>query len=363
MEKILIVDDQPETLRILDKLLQSKNYNVLIATDGQSALGIARSQAPDLILLDVMMPGMDGFSVCRELKNHHATGDIPVLFMTALNGTEKKLEGFKIGGVDYIVKPFQLEEMLARIKTHLSLYRLQQELRVKNHDLEIKNAQLDAFAHMVAHDLKNPLNTIVGTAEITAFACEDGNIDEVKNNLQSISYTAMRAGDIIDSLLLLAQTSSASEVPIDVFDMGYVIPKVRERLNLMIKDYQAILEMPETWPLVGGNMLWIEEIWFNYISNALKYGGSPPYVRIGVEKRSNGHVCFWVRDNGPGLSEQQQRALFVPFIRLHKDRASGHGLGLSIVQNIVTRLGGEVGVESTVGQGSKFYFTLPLRSF
>jgi signal transduction histidine kinase len=350
-KKILIIEDKPENISILFDFLEQYDYELLVATDGESGLEVVKETIPDLILLDVMMPGINGFETCRRLKKQSELKDIPVIFMTALSELENKIAGFEAGGVDYVTKPFQQQEFLRRIHTHLKIYDLQRELVQKNHELE-------AFSHTVAHDLKNPLNIIVNCTELVEMAYEAGDASKLNKYLTKIRNTAYKAADIIESLLLLAGTSRYKQLFIQPLDMRFVIAKVQERLDFILKDSPGELKMPNQWPFISGYPPWIEEIWINYITNAFKYGGQPPVVELGMDEYED-FVRFWVRDNGPGLSQEEQAQLFVPFTRLHTHRADGHGLGLSIVQNIITKLGGQAGVESTLGQGSKFYFTLP----
>ena len=350
-KKILIIEDKPENISMLFDFLEQYDYELLVATDGESGLEVAQEKIPDLILLDVMMPGINGFETCRRLKQQLALQDIPVIFMTALSELENKIAGFEAGGVDYVTKPFQQQELLRRIHTHLKIYDLQRELVQKNSELE-------AFSHTVAHDLKNPLNIIINSAELIEMAYEKGDTSKLNKYLNKIRNTAYKAADIIESLLLLAGTSRHKQLLIQSLDMRFVITKVQERLDLILEDYPGELKMPNQWPFVAGYLPWVEEIWINYISNAFKYGGKPPVVELGMDEHED-FIRFWVRDNGPGLSQAEQAQLFVPFTRLHTHRADGHGLGLSIVQNIIAKLGGQAGVESTLGQGSTFYFTLP----
>lgn len=353
-KKILIIEDQPENIGVLFNLLEQYPYELLVATEGESGLEVATEKIPDIILLDVMMPGLNGFETCRLLKQRSELKDIPVIFMTALSELEDRVTGFEVGAVDYVTKPFQEQELLMRIRTHLKIYDLQRELVQKNYEL-------DAFAHTVAHDLKNPLNTIVGSMQLLEFARKNGDTDKFDELITTVWKAASKTTDIIEALLLLAGTSQHTQLFISLFNMGTVISKVKERLNFMLKELHGKLSMPEQWPFVAGYPAWVEEIWVNYISNALKYGGTPPLVELGMDD-SEDSVRFWVRDNGPGLSQAEQAKLFIPFTRLHTHRAEGHGLGLSIVQNIVSKLGGQAGVESTLGQGSTFYFTLPRQS-
>ena len=151
---LLIVDDVPENIRVLYEFLTAHSFKVLVAEDGENALEKAIYANPNLILLNIIMPGMDGFETCYHLKNNEKTKDIPVIFMTALSDTDDKVRGFKMGAVDYVTKPFQQEEILARINTHLTIRRLQKEL-------QHQNAELDAFGHTVAHDLKSPLSSVI----------------------------------------------------------------------------------------------------------------------------------------------------------------------------------------------------------
>jgi len=352
---LLIVDDTPENISVLFEFLSYHGFKILVAEDGEDALENAQTQCPDLILLDVMMPGMDGFETCLHLKANPSLKDIPVIFMTALTSTADKVKGFELGAVDYVTKPFQQEEVLARINTHLTIRRLQKALKAQNEEL-------DAFAHTVAHDLKNPLNAIINLTGLFLEHCSADKPPGVTwmKRLQVVERTGKQAAGIINALLLLAGVSRQSNVEIHTLSMARVIDRVLQNLSEQITLSQARIDLPTTWPTAVGYRPWVEEIWMNYLTNGLKYGGQPPLLQLGADLReAEGVVRFWVRDNGPGLTTEAQAQLFTPFTRLHKNRADGHGLGLSIVHRIVERLGGQAGVESIVDQGSVFYFTLP----
>ena len=367
---ILIVDDTPMNQRLLSHVLVQSGYQTRIASNGKQALEIVQQAHPDLVLLDIMMPEMTGYDVCEQLKADPATRNIPVIFLSALDATEDKVRAFTVGGVDYITKPFQIEEVLARVETHLSLQGLRRQLQQANKDLEQKldelqarNAELDAFAHTVAHDLKNPLSTVLGFAHLLAQRPEMfESQDEMAKEAGRILSGAKKMNDIIESLLLLAGVRKEM-VALSPLDMGKIVAEVHERLGALINEYQPEIILPPSWPQADGYAPWIEEVWANYLSNAMKYGGQPPRVELGAESVNGADgkpmVRFWTRDNGPGLSPEDQTKLFTPFTRIHVTRAKGHGLGLSIVQRIVEKFGGEVGVVSQPGQGSTFYFTLP----
>jgi signal transduction histidine kinase len=356
---LLIVDDFPANLSILFSYLRGLGFNVNIAESGEDALEEITYSKPDIILLDVMMPGIDGYETCRRLKTNKETRDIPVIFMTALTDTADKVKGFENGAVDYIIKPIQQEEVLARVTTHITLRKLQKKLKKQAVELQQQNNELESFAHTVAHDLKNPLSIISGLCDSLnwgTLSSKEGQ--EILQTIQQFSYKTV---NIIDSLLLLASARNQTVVMEPICMMGKIINQVQERLAHMIKEFQGEIIVPTNWPTTAlGYSPWIEEVWTNYISNGLKYGGKPPRLELGAtEQAENGYFRFWVRDNGRGLTEEEENQLFVPFTLMTQARIEGHGLGLSIVQRIIEKCGGEVGVESQVGQGSTFYFTLP----
>jgi two-component system, sensor histidine kinase and response regulator len=371
VEKILLVDDIHENLQVLFQLLNRQGFEVLIAEDGETGLDIAQDELPDLILLDIMMPDINGFEVCAQLKALEKTRDIPIIFMTALNDISNKITGFNLGAVDYITKPIQHEEALARIRTHLTMQKLKkalqesnknllerhQELATKNEELKVKNDQLDAFSYMVAHDLKNPLNLILGMTDIVLKRHPQLDQESVED-LKSVIGAGQQMFEIIEALLLLARIGQQkiSNTPLD---MNEITQQVEYRLSHLFKQYGGQLQKTTYWPIALGYAPWVAEIWANYLSNALKYGGRPPQITIGATLQDDKKIRFWVRDNGKGLSEDEKSKLFNPFTRLADTiDAEGHGLGLAIVKRIVNKLGGEIGVESRVGEGSLFYFTL-----
>jgi signal transduction histidine kinase len=246
--------------------------------------------------------------------------------------------------------------------------RAEASLRYHMDELTTRNEQLDAFAHMVAHDIKSPLATVIGYADMLKGLFTTMSDDEIETHLNVIVETSTQVTRIVDALLLLARVSRQEEVDVDVLDMEVLLDRTLARLSGMIERSGATVKRPATWSPALGHVLWIEQVWINYISNAIKYGGRPPKLVLGYDEIPNGDdgqafVKFWVRDNGEGLSEVQRSKLFTPFTRLHTDRAQGHGLGLTLVRRIVTKLGGEVGVERAAEGGSCFWFTLPSPAF
>ena len=274
------------------------------------------------------------------------------------------------------------ETLAASTAISIDNARLVEALHLRTAELQAQNEELDAFAHSVAHDLKSPLTSISLHAQWAEAEYATMPEAELCESLQLITRGTTKISSIIDELLLLASVRKMQEIRIAVLDMPRIVAEARGRLDLLIRQYHAQIIVPpaSTWPKALGYGPWIEEVWINYISNACKYGGNRPTVEVGFDviedprtseteagslgPSSSGHgsqVRFWVHDNGAGLSTDDQSLLFAPFTRLYQVRVKGHGLGLSIVQRIVEKLGGQVGVESdgVPGRGSTFYFTLP----
>jgi len=364
---ILIVDDTLANLRLLSQMLEERGHKVRAVRNGTHALTAAQAIPPDLVLLDIRMPEMDGYEVCRRLKADVRTAEIPILFISALGETEDKVKAFTLGGVDYITKPFQAAEVLARVETHLALRNLNRQLQAANaelaerlDELQDRNEELDAFAHTVAHDIKGPVTTIVSYADVL----REGAItvpDSVRTDfLRTLKRSARRIATIVDELLLLASVRKM-ELQLELLDMEKVVEEACQRIMHITSQSEAEIVLPPDWPKAIGYAPWVVEVWANYLSNGCKYGGKPPRLELGTDVQGDGQVRFWVRDNGDGIPLADQERLFIPFTRLSQARAEGHGLGLSIVRRIVERLNGRVGVESEgrPGSGSLFYFTLP----
>ncbi len=565
---ILIIDDLEIEAYLLHDVLVRRGHAVQIAASGSEGLAIAQTEPPDLIILDIMMPDMSGYQVCEQLKAGKQTRDIPVIFVSALDQVADKERAFSAGGIDYITKPFQIQEVWTRTETHLDLRLLQKRLEEKNAQLErevierrrgeigartlaerlrilheidqsilaarspetiaiaavgrirrlipcqrvmivektqngqfkllaaessselgleialpprryafeepalcgghilgcanletpltrspmqqalyqegihayviaplfvekelvgtlnleasrpqlftadhiaiinqiaallsiairqvrlyelaqqeiaerqqaeqalreynvelkARNVELDAFAHTVAHDLKTPLTALVGFSKLLEKRYSKLKPAQVLNSLHIITQNSVMMTNIIDELLLLASVRKVQDIETTPLDMTHIIDQTRVRLSTMIDEYQPQITIPDTWPTAIGHGPWVQEVWINYISNAIKYGGDPLCIELGAtpqrQKADDARpmIRFWVRDHGPGIPGNEHKRLFTLFTRLDTTRAKGHGLGLSIVKRIVEKLGGQVGVESKVGYGSTFWFTLP----
>jgi signal transduction histidine kinase len=374
------MEDDAGLARLLKKRLEREGYSVAIARDGGEGLSLYAAAPYDVVAVDQNMPVHDGLEVIRILA---ARGPLPPVIMITGAGNEKTaVEALKMGARDYIVKDVEggyLELLPAVIDRVIYQHRLAEEkqqadeaLRQYAAELKARNEELDAFAHTVAHDLKNPLNNVVNSADLL-IRDDTTMLDEERQEcLQTMVRNALKMSNIIDELLLLAGVRKM-QVEVGPLDMAGIVNEAHLRLSDVIGDTRAEIIVPDAsaWPVARGYGPWVEEVWVNYLSNALKYGGQPPRVELGADPLSmpgasgaeegEGMVRFWVRDNGQGLTPEDQARLFTPFTRLDQARAKGHGLGLSIVRRIVEKLGGQVGIESAgvPGQGSTFFFTLP----
>ncbi len=357
--RVLIADDDFLVMMVIRGMLENAGYIVAgEASSGRDAIRLAQELQPDVIIMDLQMPDIDGLEATRMIYECCPT---PIVMLTAYESPELVQEAGEAGAGAYIVKPPSIQELERAILIARTRFQDMMRLREANEALRKRNEALDAFARIVAHDLKNPLQMIVGFAEMLENYGETLPPEELRRSLATIAKNARKMGHIINELLLLAQMrqDSVACVPIN---MAEIVMAALERLEDVAIRRRAQITTPDRWPAALGYAPWVEEIWVNYINNAIKYGGDPPEIELGADLPRGGMIRFWVRDNGPGVPEEARGKLFRPFQRFHPQRVSGYGLGLSIVRTITERLGGQVGVEEAPGGGSVFWFTLPALS-
>lgn len=325
-------------------------------TTGLDTLELVRSLRPDVAILDIRMPEMDGIEATRCIQEQCPT---PVVVLTAYETPELLKLASDAGVGAYLVKPPNAPDMERAITIAIARFADMQELRRLNSDLEARNEELDAFAQTVAHGLQNPLAVIAGLSEVLSKHTDNMPAEEIKECANDIERAVRTMSRTTRQLLLLARARK-TDVGTEPLDMANIVTEAQRRISNMIEEYKAEIIVPTSWPVAMGYGPWIEEVWVNYLSNAIKHSGKPPQIELGSSEQSEGGICFWIRDNGNSILPEDQEKLFTPFTRLKRSSAEGYGLGLSIVRCIVEKLGGQVSVRSDdTGKGNTFTFTLP----
>jgi signal transduction histidine kinase len=368
---ILIADDNPTNLNVLFEYLSAQGYRVLIAEDGTGAIEQAQYSLPDLILLDVMMPGLDGFEACEKLKESEETRDIPVIFMTAISETAYILKGFSVGGVDYITKPLQREEVNARVRNHISIRRLQRELKAEiavrqkaEEELRTINAGKDVFFSVLAHDLKNPVGGLLGLSEVLVEIMPPDTNKDVQEMAVDIRNTSRQVGKLLFDLLSWAQMQVGKLEPVP--EKVSILKEIEFAVALVgvaarAKKIEIVNEITEPMEIYC-DLRMNDTVLRNLLSNAVKFTPSGGTIRVSAEKKER-DLVITVADSGKGIPAEVIPSLF----RLGENKTTfgtsgekGTGLGLPLSRDMVEKNGGRIWVESTPGQGSSFHFTVPL---
>ncbi len=353
--KILIVDDVPENLRVLGQILDTRNYEVSFAMDGQQAIESAKADMPDLILLDINMPVMDGYQACLELKANPKTKAIPVIFLTAKNETEDLVKGFDYGAVDYVTKPFSSKELLQRVKTHI-------ELKQSKEDLEQSIAEKNKFFSIIAHDLRTPFNALIGFSNLLLID-DDVDQEEKEQFIKIINDTSKKGLGLLENLLLWAssQTGRMEHKP-ELFSLKTVVDDV---VNLLYAS--AVHKQVEIKVLVDqaveiyADRQAINTVLRNLLSNALKYTYAKGLVIIQAVQNEK-FVRISVSDNGLGMPDSVQQDLFKydkKVVKKGTDNENGSGLGLLLCKELTEQNKGKISLKSVLGEGTAFFIDLP----
>jgi signal transduction histidine kinase len=359
---ILIVDDNKLNLEILHDFLEDE-FIIITASNGKTALEKVKKEVIDLILLDIMMPDIDGYEVCSILKNDPLYRRIPIIMVTAKSDLDDKIKGLDIGADDYVVKPYNFDELLARIHSHLRIYKLQEEITKTRIENELNTLKLD-FLSIVSHELLTPLHSILGFSELIL---TEGSISEkYLKYIKEIRNGGVRLKELINNLLLYTQISAnLYEKDIQDIDVANQIQDIKDILSDKLSMKNIILNTEvENGLILQINPDIFNEIMFKTIGNAIKF--SKPNSSITVSAYTKGDLLVMkVSDFGIGISDEVRDSIFKLFTQArdsYKNRPyEGLGLGLALVQRLVQHINGNITVEKNHPKGSTFVITIPIK--
>lgn len=367
-ERILVVDDAPENLQTLSSIL-SKKYKISVANSGRRALEILNSRSDfDLFILDIMMPELNGIDLCKKIKSDVKFKDTPVIFISALSDIGDKISAFESGGVDYIVKPFQKEEVILRVDTHIKILRLQMELKNKNLELESNYKRLkeleelkNNLTNMIVHDLRSPLTGVISMFEILKMECEGTNYNSLMEYIKSGYSAASSLMEMINSLLDISRLEEGK------LPLNKGLNSLREIVNDAISSIAANVRGEEIEVDIKDDITincdreLIRRVLINLIVNSLRHSRHKSPIKVVVEKRGQ-DVIVSVIDDGIGIPEEYHQKIFEKFgqVEIRQERKKySTGLGLTFCKLVVEAHNGKIALESKVGEGSRFYFILP----
>ena len=353
--EILIIDDTPEHIHFIASVIRKKSYRVRGVTCSLKALEALNKEIPDLILLDVLMPEMNGFELCSLIRANPLYSSIPIIFLTAVNDSEYIIKGFEAGAQDYVSKPVNVSELLVRIETHLNLKKRTDKL------IEAYN-DIDGFNHMLSHDLKVSVSSISKLAGFLKDAVETRKEEDITEIINLLTEKAAETGTLIEKYAQLSKLS-ATAVKSEKVNMDSLVEKTFDEIKKVYPLQRTLFEKSEL-PVVYGDGVLLEQVMLNIFSNAMKYssGREKSVIKVKCEKLDFEYV-FSIKDNGVGFDMQYAENIFKSFVRLHTgSEFEGTGIGLSIVKKIITLHGGKVWISACIDQGAEISFTLPIKS-
>ena len=372
---ILMVDDSPDKLLAMESVLAPLGQNLVKVKSGEEALRVLLKQDFALILLDVNMPGMNGFETADMIRKRKTLEHVPIIFVTALSTTDADVfRGYAFGAVDYILTPFVPEILKTKVGVFIELWRqrrelesraeslkcLNENLKMRAEQLSAANRELEGFCYTIAHDLRAPLRAMEGLTALLLDECNEKLSPEALDFGLRIRSAASRMDQMIQELLGYSRLS-LMELECEPVRLSRVIKDAVAQINWDVEERKARLNIKRSNAQVVGHHAILVQVMVNLISNAIKFSRPevPPEVNVWDERR-NGFVRVWVEDNGIGIAPEHQDRIFRIFERLHgRESFTGTGVGLAIVEKAINRMRGRVGVESVPDQGSRFWFEVP----
>lgn len=363
--RILVVDDTPLNVRLLSSILEIEGYLVITATNGPDALKLVPESAPDVVLLDVMMPGMDGFEVCQRIKAETASAHLPVVMVTALQDTANRVRALEAGADDFLTKPVDEVEVLARVKTLVAAKRNRAELENAYAALQRSEGLRDSLSQMLVHDLRTPLTAMIASLDILLTNYGD-KMDEMQNELLSMSMSSCRQmiNQVSELLDVGKMESGALELNRQNIDVASLVEQALNQVQSLARNRKITItrSIEEKMPAFDADADLLRRVLVNLVGNSLKFCPIGSSLEVSVKPQENA-VLFSVQDDGPGIATQDREKIFDKWGQAESSssgRKTSSGLGLTFCRLAVEAHGGRIWVESEVGQGSNFLFTIPL---
>jgi two-component system, sensor histidine kinase and response regulator len=359
---VLIVDDVPKNIQVVANVLGQQGYKLLFSQSGAKAIQIVQTKSVDLILLDIMMPEMDGYEVCHQIKQIPGKSGIPVLFLTAKNDIDSITKGFKAGGIDFITKPFNNDELKARVENHLKMRQAFKIIQQQNEELTALNETKDKFFSIIAHDLRNPFNAIFMMTEVLNRKVAEMDKLELGRMVELLFMSSKEIRELLDNLLTwsklqrnkleyLPENLNIKEVVLGNIALYDSIAKSKN-IELVYQCHEGIEVFSDK------NML--NTILRNLLTNAIKFTHDGGDVSVSVQEKEK-EILFLVKDNGVGMSSHEAEKILshdriIPKLGTSDER--GTGIGLTLCMEFIEKLNGRLWVETELNKGSSFFFTI-----
>lgn len=361
--RVLIVDDVPTNIQLVASILSDESYDLAFANSGKDALGQISETAFDLILLDIMMPELDGLAVAKQLKSRPSTARIPIIFLTAKSDTDSIVQGFEVGAADYLSKPFSPAELKSRVKTHLALKMHEDALQLRNEQLAEAIKAKNRILSIASHDLRNPLSSILGFSQLLALY---PTVKTDPESLEMVDYISRAAGRMETLITELLDTAALEmgriELKMERCSPHQILYKsIQNQQAQAKKKHQQIQIKSSAEENCNADSNRLKQVFENLLSNAIKYSPTGSCIEVNSYIQTN-HWCVDVKDQGPGFSKDDLKNLYGFFQRLSARPTAGEGstgVGLAIVKQIVELHQGSIQLKTNTPTGSTFQVCLP----